>query len=117
MIEIKCPEHFRDVVAFAAKVGALDQFMGRVLYLGAYALQSRNIADVKAELFRDDAPHSFAFVIYAAKKPLHRGGAWERWFNGGLIYSGPGQPLDGSAPAFTVGIGTDPAVHSWSVHT
>ena len=40
-----------------------------------------------------------------------------RWFNGGLIYSGPGQPLDGSAPALTVGIGIDSSVHNWSVHT
>jgi hypothetical protein len=34
-----------------------------------------------------------------------------------LIYFGPGQPLDGSAPALTVGIGIDSSAHGWSIHT
>lgn len=118
MIEVKCPERFRDVVAFAVQVGALDQFLGRINYLASYALSSGTIADVKCELFPDFAPHSFAFVVHSTVKPIHLGGEWMRWFNGGLIYSGPGLPSDGSEPSLTVNLDPrDGKVHQWSVHT
>ena len=45
---------------------------------------------------------------------------YEPWFNGGLIYSGPGNGSDGSGPSFTVSLDPDAASgskHMWSVHT
>ena len=48
----------------------------------------------------------------------------ELWWNGGLMYSGPGlgdtgaQALDGSGPAFTVALVPSPAdQHTWTLHT
>jgi hypothetical protein len=45
---------------------------------------------------------------------------YRHWFIGGLIYSGPGFPSDGSAPNFTVSLDPDASggvKHMWSVHT
>jgi hypothetical protein len=41
---------------------------------------------------------------------------YQFWFDGGLIYHGPGQPGDGSAPAFSVEVGGPDGPH-WSIHT
>ena len=104
MIEFKDYRHFFDVVKFAASVGAANKLIERLDYLAEYHNGENTV-----EIYKDWAPHSFTFVM---KKP---DGAF--WFNGGLIYSGPDQPLDGSAPALTVGIGIDSSVHGWSIHT
>lgn len=104
MIHIECPEHFASVVEFAVNNGCTDKLMERLRYLATYADGEGTCC-----LHKDWAPNSFEFVMY------HKDGT--RWFNGGLIYSGPGQPLNGSAPALTVGIGVDCSVHGWSVHT
>jgi hypothetical protein len=45
---------------------------------------------------------------------------WKPGLVGGLIYSGPGAPSDGSAPSFSVSLNPDPATgrkHIWSIHT
>ena len=104
MIEFKAPDHLAQVLKFAVENDYAVKLLERLDYLANYA-------DGKGtcEIHNDWAPHSFAFLM------LREDGS--RWFNGGLIYSGPGQPLDGSGPAFTVGIGVDSSRHGWSVHT
>lgn len=104
MLEIKNTEHLLGVLLFADKVGATAKLIDKLKYLAEYG-DGNNIC----ELHNDWAPHSFAFGM---NRP-----DGTRWFNGGLIYSGPGQPLDGSAPALTVGIGIDSSKHGWSIHT
>jgi hypothetical protein len=45
---------------------------------------------------------------------------WKPGLVGGLIYSGPGVPSDGSAPSFSVSLNPDAASgreHTWSIHT
>lgn len=104
MIEFKDPEHLLEVLKFAAEHDCSDKLAARLDYLATYGTGTNT-----CELYRDWAPHSFAILM---KRP-----DGSTWFNGGLIYSGPGQPLDGSAPALTVGIDIDSSVHGWSVHT
>lgn len=103
-LKIEDPEHFARVMEFAVANKCYDKLMERLDYLGHYSDQATT-----CHLYRDRAPHSFSFA-------MKRHGS-QFWFAGGLIYSGPGQPLDGSGPAFTVGIGIHPDVHGWSVHT
>ncbi len=104
MIKIEDPEHFAQVMEFAVHNKCVEALTKRLDYLAHYG-EGNNVCHV----YKDWAPNSFAFAM---KKPDS-----DFWFNGGLIYSGPGQPLDGSAPALTVGIGVDSSVHGWSVHT
>ncbi len=103
MLTLHDPDHFLEVVKFAISVGALDKFQERIDYLNTYADGYCN-----CHLAKDSAPNSFDFVMFKDDGT--------RWFNGGLIYSGPGQPMDGSAPAFTVSL-TQSKGHSWGVHT
>jgi len=45
---------------------------------------------------------------------------WKPGLVGGLIYSGPCAPSDGSAPSFSVSLNPDAATgrkHMWSIHT
>lgn len=128
MLDVKDLEHFLDVMTFAAREGVADKLLTRLAFLSnygngpgpvfapdenvahlAWVLTNRNPNGSTCELYRDFAPHSFAFLM------RHEDGS--TWFNGGLIYSGPGVPLDGSFPALTVGIGIDSSNHDWSVHT
>lgn len=104
MIKVLCPLHMEQVRQFARAhhcEAALDTVLD---YLSNYGDGTNT-----CELHHDFAPHSFAFLMRRA------GG--KAWFNGGLIYSGPGQPLDGSFPALTVSIEPTGTDHKWSVHT
>lgn len=103
MIEFKDPEHLLNVFEFAAENNCAAKLNAQLRYLAEYG-DGNNIC----HLYRDHAPLSFEFLM------LRPDGT--RWFNGGLIYSGPGQPLNGSGPAFTVSLTNEPG-HSWSVHT
>jgi hypothetical protein len=59
----------------------------------------------------DFAPHSFSFAHYI----LPEGEEKRRLsMNGGLIYSGPGLPADGSFPSLTVNLSSGTG---WSCHT
>jgi hypothetical protein len=102
-LKIEDPEHFARVVEFAITNKCYGKLMERLDYLSNYS-DLRTVCHLHA----DFAPNSFAFAMMVNEA---------LWFNGGLIYSGPGQPLNGSGPALTVGIGVDPSVHGWSVHT
>jgi len=104
MLTIYNDDHMATVKAFATSVGALDALQEKLDYLATYGGGHNT-----CHLFPDFAPYSFAFRMADATGAT--------WFNGGLIYHGPGQPGDGSAPAFSVDLSNDPAVHRWSVHT
>ena len=108
MLEIKCQEHLKKVRAFAESVGATEQLQNRLDYLANFG---GNPDCCVCHLYFDYAPHSFQFT-------LERNG--EPFMNGGLIYSGPGCPSDGSGPSFTVDLRQDQQegrTHQWSVHT
>ena len=104
MIEFHDTDHFLKVLEFAVQANATKELADKLKYLSDYGGGGN-----MCRLFRDWAPNSFTFNI---TKP-----DGQFWFNGGLIYSGPGQPLDGSAPALTVSLGADTGKHNWSVHT
>jgi hypothetical protein len=106
MIKINCPDEFIKTVEFATAHNCLAQFMKNIERISGYGDGEQLYT---CELYADRAPLSFQFAIMRPDS--------SRWINGGLIYSGPGQPLDGSGPAFTVGIGLDSMKHQWSVHT
>ena len=103
MIEFKDANRFLEVLTWAVANNCAEKLVERLNYLAAYGN-----GDNRCEIHNDWAPQSFAFMM------CHPNG--RHWFNGGLIYSGPGQRLDGSAPALTVSLNSEPG-HSWSVHT
>ena len=110
MLVVFCPEHMEAVRVFARSVGAEEKLEARLRYLGSYGGDGDI---VRASIYQDWAPWSFTFVMEKRQDD-----GWARWFAGGLVYSGPGQPLDGSAPAFTVSLDPDCGrEHDWSVHT
>lgn len=104
MIDFKDPEHFLTVLKWAVLNNCADKLVERLSYLANYSDIGNQV-----DIYRDHAPHSFAFLVHRPDGT--------RWFNGGLIYSGPGQPLDGSGPAFTVSLAPTGHEHDWSVHT
>lgn len=106
MLDIRCEEYLAEVKQWAAQnacLPALEQKLDRLTNYG-----DDGYGKFITYLHQDFSPHSFAFTV---KKDGNR------YLTGGLIYSGPSQPLDGSGPAFTVGIGTDSTKHGWSIHT
>jgi len=104
MIKIEDPDYFAEVMQFALAHGCADKLTERLDYLTQY-----HEGENTCQLYKDWAPYSFAFLMVRPDGT--------RWFNGGLMYSGPDQPLDGSFPALTVGIGIDSSKHGWSIHT
>ena len=104
MIDFKAPEHFLAVLSWAAANNCAKQLVDKLEYLATYGNGDNHV-----EIHYDSTPHSFEFLMLHPDKT--------RWFNGGLIYSGPGQPLNGSAPAFTVSLSPTGHEHNWSVHT
>jgi hypothetical protein len=71
--------------------------------------------DTLALIGSDFAAHSLRFAV------MENGSAYTRdgkcVYNGGFIYEGPGQPLNGSFPALTVSLSSNPNKHSWGIHT
>lgn len=111
-------EHYARVLEFAKAIGKLDDLTQQLDYLDTYAsgegctYDKAKTGGTRCLLFKDHAPYSFQFVMECRAHPSM---PWERWFNGGVIFEGPTQPLNGSAPAFTVSCG-EPKV-GWSIHT
>ena len=99
MLIVKCQERLDEVREFAMENG-IEESLDK-------ALEAVGKFGDKAELHHDFAPHSFTFLVRKED-----GGVG---FNGGVIYSGPAQALDGSGPAFTVGLGERPP--GWSIHS
>lgn len=121
----------RNIIQFAAETNSEAALGAALLRLLCHATSgmAENRDDNTSEwmakpgdqicvISKDFAPHSLRFfgVYGTASNPK----GWQRgpgFHNGGFIYDGPGQPLDGSAPALTVSIGDQPAKHSWGIHT
>jgi hypothetical protein len=109
-LEILCPEHLEAVRAFADRLGpaAREDLEERLGYLANYGGAGRTVC----RLVKDFAPQSFRFVM--SRVPPD-GGPPLPWFDGGLIYHGPGSS-GGAFPTLAVDVGDDPRPH-WSVHT
>jgi hypothetical protein len=97
---------------FARTVGLSDQFERQLDYLAGYATGD---GEPKRQcLLSDDfAPHSFCFAHFVLPK-YTADGKRQFWFNGGLIWQGPGASGDGSFPSLSVSLcpGT-----GWFCHT
>ena len=136
--------HFLKVLKFAEEVGAIGELLKQLDRLATYACHDDE--EHTLCVLYADRPYSFSFGMFIKaddflkdrmwpterqfrewceeKKIMnyrwHEGVPYVFWFNGGLIYSGPGHPLDGSGPAFTVSLDEEVAAgkrHTWSVHT
>ena len=112
MLIIENQEHFDKVREFARSVGADAELQKRLDFLAGFG---GDPAKVRCRLYGDFAPHSFFWrVEYSSLE------GWKPGLVGGLIYSGPGAPSDGSAPSFSVSLNPDAATgrkHMWSIHT
>jgi hypothetical protein len=111
---LECSEYFDEVKQQADEMGALAELVYglKQLTMGNY----RGNVISRVRLFSDFAPLSFTWT----KEFLGDDGKWHYYMNGGLIYSGPGNPSTGGAPSFTVSLDPDAATgvkHMWSVHT
>ena len=108
---IENQEHFDKVREFARSIGADAELQKRLDFLAGFG----DPAKVRCRLYSDFAPHSFFWRIeYSSPQ------GWKPGLVGGLIYSGPGAPSDGSAPSFSVSLNPDAATgrkHMWSIHT
>lgn len=112
MIKVINQEHFDKVMAFAKDVGAEEEFQKQLDYLGSFACPDNDSEYTQCTLGNDWAENSFSFSMHKRVN-----GEYKYWFSGGLIYCGPGLPLDGSAPQLTVSLSPSKKIHSWSVHT
>lgn len=111
MLVILDEAHYQAVLDFADRVQARDRLQRQLDILDGMGGTAET---TRCTLHPDFAAHSFIFVVELSDGA----GGWRRWLTGGLIYSGPAQPLDGSGPAFTVGFGPVPGrIHDWSLHT
>lgn len=114
MLHIHCKEHLAKVRKFAKKVEAADKLQKQLDYLANYACQ-KDPRKTICDLIQDFAPYSFRFTMRRMRADE---GGYDDWFEGGLLYSGPRQLLDGSFPALSVSLDPDDGkTHNWSVHT
>jgi len=101
-------EHLERVREVARRLGLTDQLARQLSWLASGKFFGQPSQCV---LGPDFAPHSFTFAHFL----LPQGDETRRFgMNGGLIYSSPDSPGDGSFPALTVNL------HSgvgWSCHT
>lgn len=115
----RCSDYLARVRADAAATSpeALQALEERLDYLDSYA-QGRTHCYISPDNY---APNSFYFRMVDANDETNM------WFNGGVIYSGPGLTndaggarSDGGASSFTVSLDPRAAAgreHMWSVHT
>jgi hypothetical protein len=109
---IENQEHFDKVREFARSVGAAAELQKQLDFLASFGGDADK---VRCHLYRDFAPHSFFWRTEHSSLD-----GWKPGLVGGLIYSGPGAPSDGSAPSFSVSLNPDAASgrkHMWSIHT
>lgn len=115
-------EKIRDDVgkacAAALQMGALPELASTLMYLHTYANHNdgptrHGIDKTRCTLHPDFAPLSFAFRM---DRRNDQTGEYEYWFNGGLIYSGPDCPADGSFPSLSVDVNPSDKP-TWRVHT
>ena len=117
MIEVQAKDELKKIINFAIDNDCLDKLLNQLQYLSSYGSGTPDFipGSIKCVLHHDFAPMSMSFEMLTKKD-----GEWDVWFNGGLIYSGPGNPSDGRAPSLTMSLDADAHVgnkHMWSVHT
>ncbi len=95
---------------FADGVGLRDNLEKQLLFLDEYA-EDGDRGKTCCRLYHDFAPHSFGFLMAVRA----RGGAYEDWFSGALIFHGP-HDGGGSGSAPTLAVCLQPTV-GWTVHT
>jgi hypothetical protein len=98
----------------ALRMGALPELARALIYLDTYAKpdDSPYKSKTRCTLFPDSAPLSFTFRM---DKRNNKTGEYNYWFNGGLIYSGPDCPADGSFPSLSVDVNPSDKP-TWRVH-
>lgn len=110
MIRNESGDYLAEVIVFAKTAGLYPQLEKQLLYLSTYGDPDGDETYSRCDLYKDFAPHSFAFVMYRRSED----GEYKRWFNGGLIYQGPDCPAGGGPPSFTVSLTSGTG---WFVHT
>lgn len=78
MIDVRCPEHFQAVKAFAEAEGLGDRLQETLDYLADYGQQA-----TRCLVYQDFAPHSFQVTMQSLDKDV-----WRDWWHGGCIYHG-----------------------------
>lgn len=116
MIVFTNPKHFASVAQFAAEVGGLDSLIDSIKNLDRFFGRTDITARVSPDTVSDPKDPNFRFAIFGKT----RYGMEDLLMHGGIIYSGPGRPCDGSAPNFAVSL--DPDAYAgktpkWSIHT
>jgi hypothetical protein len=87
---------------FARSMGLSERLERQLDFLHSYACHDGE-PKTQCVLGYDFAPYSFSFAHFVL--PMHsKDGKRQLWFNGGLIFSGPGCPGDGSFPSLTVNL-------------
>lgn len=114
-------QRWLEAIEFAIRHNCLCQLVRDVSYI---CNGSGREGPTKVVLGHDFAPLSFTFAKFVGLNndgkltmQMDEVASWKFMFNGGLIYEGPGQVCDGSAPTFTVSLGESRTVHSWGCHT
>jgi hypothetical protein len=98
-------DHLEAVREAARQMGLSHQLDKQLDYLAGYGENKRQCI-----LGKDFAPYSFDFALYKPGPKEER----KFWFNGGLIFQGPGFPADGSLPSLTVSLASGTG---WFCHT
>jgi hypothetical protein len=113
ILDLETLDHLERVREFAAAMGLRSQLEHQLTWLHNYGYHDDGPRKRQCMLSKDFAPHSFCFGHYAL--PLFSTtGKRAMWFNGGLIYQGPGQPADGSFPSLIVSLDRHTG---WFCHT
>lgn len=100
--------------AAALRMGALPELAKALVHLDTYPNHTpAGSHKTRCTLHPDFAPLSFTFRM---DRQNHKTGEYEYWFNGGLIYSGPDCPADGSFPSLSVDVNPSDKP-TWRVHT
>jgi hypothetical protein len=107
-------DRLEDVREFARSMGLSRQLEKELDFLDWWGDGDANEGRRRqCVLSYDFAPHSFTFAHYLLPA-FTSDGKRKFMFNGGLIYSGPGAPGDGSFPSLTVNLGDGTG---WFCHT
>jgi hypothetical protein len=100
VIEPSQVERLEQIREFARQMGLSEQLAKQLTFLDSRECWGKRSQCV---LSWDFAPHSFTFAHYVLPDAT-KSGKREFYMNGGLIYSGPGSPGDGSFPALSVNL-------------
>lgn len=111
MLIIKNQEYFDQVKAEIKGTHLEAKFQAALDRLTQIFGSKDKPESVRHNLAKDFAKWSFSWWIEKQSSD----GTWRFVMNGGLIYSGPSQRLDGGAPAYVVSM--DDQEEGWSLHS